>query len=97
MMRNAGMSGPPRRASASLVARAVVEMEMALRERQALLGGPDTPPSRAHIDALGLRVADLLEEIAGVHPPRGALQDEAAVPGEFDRFLHGGDAKRRAG
>jgi hypothetical protein len=87
--RGTGMTreGPPRSRTAA----------NALGERQALLLGPDTPAARARIDALGLRVADLLEEIAGVQPPAAALEDEAAAPGEFDGFLHRGDPERPAG
>jgi hypothetical protein len=82
--------------------RALAQIEAALLERQALLLGPDTPAARDRIDALGLRVAALLEQIEAAHPPRGdralrALEDEAAPPGAFDRFLGRGGAERRAG
>jgi hypothetical protein len=77
--------------------RLVREIQTALLERQALLAGPDTPQARARIDALGLRVAELLEQIAGVQPPEAVLDDQASAPGEFDRFLGRGDPERRAG
>ena len=78
------------------VAHALVQIEAALLERQTLLAGRDTPAARDRIDALGLRVAALLEQIARVQPPAALdLDDEA--PGEFDRFLDRGGAERRAG
>jgi hypothetical protein len=68
-----------------------------LSERQALLAGPNTPQALARIEALGLRVAELLEQIAGVQPPEALLDDQASTPGEFDRFLGRDRPERRAG
>ena len=81
----------------------LAEMEEALLERQALLAGPDTPESWRRIAALSLRVAELLEHLAGVGPADGAarrpqrLDDESAAPSELDRFRDRRDAERRAG
>ncbi len=74
----------------------VAELEAAMRERQLLLAGRDAPAVRPRIDALGWRVAELLDQIAAVYPP-AALDVQAVVSGEFDRFLDRGGAQRRAG
>ncbi len=75
----------------------LTRVEAALVERQTLLAGPDTPLVRARIDALDLRVTELLAQIATVQPPERTLDDQAAAPGEFDRFLKRGHSKRGAG
>jgi hypothetical protein len=74
-------------------------IEAALLERQALLAWPDAdaPQVRDYIEALGLRITWMLEQVARLSPPLGALDDQAALPGKFDRFLNGRHAERRAG
>jgi hypothetical protein len=74
----------------------VTALEAALGERQLLLEA-DTPLGRSRATALGLRIAALLDQLSRLSPPQGTLEDEAAAPGEFDRFLGSGDAERLAG
>ncbi len=74
----------------------LLQIQAALVERQTLLTGADTPAAQDRADALGLRLAALLDRLARVHPP-AVLGDETTVPGEFDRFLERGGAERRAG
>ncbi len=86
-----GVSGQP-----SAVRDLLTRVQAALSERQALLAGPDTPLVRSRIDALDLRVTELLAQIATIQPPEGTLDDQAAVPGEFDSILGRGHSKQRA-
>jgi hypothetical protein len=72
-------------------------LQAVLAERQAVLTGPDTRAARDRGAALGLRAAGLLRQIERLYPPGGALEDQAAAPGEFDRFLNHGGAERLAG
>jgi len=71
-------------------------LQAALVERQILLAGPDTLQTVRRVAALGLHIAELLDQLAAVHPPRGSLKDQASVPGEFASFLSGNHAKRLA-
>ncbi|CAA9233755.1 MAG: hypothetical protein AVDCRST_MAG77-1131 [uncultured Chloroflexi bacterium] len=77
----------------------LLRIEAALTERRELLAGPDAGDERVrdYVDALCLRITWLLDRLAQLYPPAAALKDQAAVPGEFDRFLDRGDAQRRAG
>ena len=71
-------------------------LQAALVERQALLAGPDTLRAWRRTAALDVLIAGLLEQLAAVQPPTALLENEAAAPGEFDCFLNGGYAQRRA-
>ena len=93
---NTGAAAPARRTAPALRG-LLAKLEAALGERQVLLARPDTPAAQARIDALELRLEELMDQLTAAHPPASMLEDEAVVPGEFDRFVGRGDPERRAG
>ncbi|CAA9236158.1 MAG: hypothetical protein AVDCRST_MAG77-1473 [uncultured Chloroflexi bacterium] len=74
----------------------LLQIQATLVERQTLLTGADTPAAQDRVNALGLSLAQLMDQVVEVRPPAALLENKATALGEFDRFLNRSYTQRRA-